>query len=320
MNTIVTLTIPPLPAPTRIDSYVAGELTDVSRAAVQRLIESGLVLLNGEPAKASVKLLGGETLVITIPPPVAAEPTPEAIPLDILYEDSDVIVINKPAGLSVHPGAGNLTGTLVNALLAHCTDLSGIGGVERPGIVHRIDKDTSGILVVAKNDRSHNALSERFQRHDIKRIYYALIYGSPKTDTGTIRSLIGRHPTDRVKMSSKAKSGKPSVTHWRAEARYPEVTLVRLRLETGRTHQIRVHLSEAGYPLLGDSIYGSDGRINNLKDPKLRQLIKELGRQALHASILGFVHPTTGEYLEFTTPIPEDMQRIVDYLDDLASE
>ena len=318
MNTIVSLTIPPLDQPARLDSYLAGALADLSRAAVQRLIETGNVLVAAVPAKPALKLLGGEEITVIIPPPVAATPAPEAIPLEVLFEDSDLIVINKPAGLTVHPGAGTPSGTLVNALLAHCTDLSGIGGVERPGIVHRIDKETSGILVVAKNDRSHQALSERFQRHDIKRIYHALVYGSPKTDTGTIRGLIGRHPTDRVKMSGKVKQGKQAVTHWRAEARYPEVTLVRVRLETGRTHQIRVHLSEAGYPLLGDTVYGGEGRVNNLKDPQLRKLVKELGRQALHASTLGFVHPASGEFLEFTTPLPEDMQRIVAYLEEKA--
>jgi 23S rRNA pseudouridine1911/1915/1917 synthase len=318
MDRSTTLTIPPLDTPARLDSYVTSELPELSRAAVQRLIESGHVLVDALPAKPSLKLLGGEIVTIVIPPPVAAEPAPQVIELDILYEDSDLIVINKAAGMTVHPGAGTHDGTLVNALLAHCNDLSGIGGVERPGIVHRIDKDTSGILVVAKNDRSHQALSDRFQRHDIKRIYHALIYGNPKTDTGTIRGIIGRHPTDRVKMSGKAKSGKQAVTHWRAEARYPEVSLVRLRLETGRTHQIRVHLSEAGHPLLGDSVYGSDGRINNLKDLHLRKLIRDLGRQALHASTLGFVHPATGEFLEFTSPLPADMQRILDYQESLV--
>jgi len=319
MDRSVTLTIPPLTAPARLDSYVTATLPELSRVAVQRLIEAGHVLVDTLTVKPSLKLLGGETVTVVIPPPVAAEPAPQTIALDILYEDSDLVVINKAAGMTVHPGAGTHDGTLVNALLAHCTDLSGIGGVERPGIVHRIDKDTSGILVVAKNDRSHQALSDRFQRHDIKRIYHALVYGHPKTDTGTIRGIIGRHPTDRVKMSGKAKSGKQAVTHWRAEARYPEVTLLRLRLETGRTHQIRVHLSEAGHPLLGDPVYGSAGRSNTLKDQQLRKLIKDLGRQALHASTLGFVHPTSGEFLEFTTPLPEDMQRIVDYLESLLT-
>jgi 23S rRNA pseudouridine1911/1915/1917 synthase len=319
MNRAETFQIPALPTPTRLDSYVTTLVPELSRAAVQRLIETGHVHVDSGLAKPSLKLVGGETVTIVIPPPVAAEPMPQAMDLDILYEDSDLIVINKAAGMTVHPGAGTHDGTLVNALLAHCTDLSGIGGVERPGIVHRIDKDTSGILVVAKNDRSHQALSDRFQRHDIKRIYHALIYGSPRTDSGTIRGIIGRHPTDRVKMSGKAKTGKPAATHWRVEARYPEVSLVRLRLETGRTHQIRVHLSEAGHPLLGDPVYGSAGRINTLKDQQLRRLVKELGRQALHASTLGFVHPTNNEFMEFTTPLPEDMQRILTYLDALVT-
>ena len=212
-----------------------------------------------------------------IPPPLPAEPQPEAIPLEVLYEDGDLIVIDKPAGLVVHPGAGNSSGTLVNALLAHCSDLSGIGGELRPGIVHRLDKDTSGVLVAAKSDRAHQSLSSQFSVHSVKRIYQALVYGSPKEDGGKIEGIIGRHPTERVRLSGKAKSGKHAVTRWRVKERYGRVSLVELRLETGRTHQIRVHLSEAGHPLLGDPLYPDGGRFNNLTDTQLRKLITSWG-------------------------------------------
>jgi 23S rRNA pseudouridine1911/1915/1917 synthase len=300
--------------PMRLDLFICRELAGETRATVQRLIEAGNVLVDGKTARPSLKLKGGERIRVEIPPPLPAEPQPEAIPLEVLYEDSDLIVINKPAGMVVHPGAGNSSGTLVNALLAHCSDLSGIGGELRPGIVHRLDKDTSGVLVAAKNDRAHQSLSSQFSVHSVKRIYQALVYGSPKEDGGKIEGIIGRHPTERVRLSGKAKSGKHAVTRWRVKERYGRVSLVELRLETGRTHQIRVHLSEAGLPLLGDPLYPDGGRFNNLADPQLRKLITGLGRQALHARTLGFIHPTTGEFMEFTTELPEDMAALIDYL------
>jgi len=259
-------------------------------------------------------LKGGEQIDVDIPPPLPAEPLAEAIPLDVLYEDSDLIVINKAAGMVVHPGAGNTSGTLVNALLAHCSDLAGIGGELRPGIVHRLDKGTSGVLVAAKHDRAHQALSEQFGAHTVKRIYQALIYGSPQEDTGKIEGIIGRHPTERLRLSGKAKNGKHAVTRWKVKERYGRVSLVELRLETGRTHQIRVHLTEAGFPLLGDPLYPDGGRCNNIPDTKLRGMINHLGRQALHARCLGFIHPSSGEYLEFTTEPPEDLQELLNYL------
>jgi len=305
---------PPDSDPMRLDLFVCRELAGETRATVQRLIEEGNVLVDGRQARPSLKLKGGERIQVEIPPPLPAEPQPEAIPLEVLYEDADLIVINKPAGMVVHPGAGNSSGTLVNALLAHCTDLSGIGGELRPGIVHRLDKDTSGVLVAAKNDRAHQSLSNQFSVHSVKRIYQALVYGSPKEDAGKIEGIIGRHPTERVRLSGKAKSGKHAITRWRVKERYGRVSLVELRLETGRTHQIRVHLSEAGFPLLGDPLYPDGGRFNNLADPQLRKLITTLGRQALHARTLGFIHPATGDYLEFTTEPPEDMATVMDYL------
>jgi 23S rRNA pseudouridine1911/1915/1917 synthase len=307
---------PPDSEPTRLDQVVARLTGGLTRAAVQRLIEAGMVTVDGTAQKPSVKLRGGERIVVTIPPPVPATPAPEAIPLTILYEDRDLVVVDKPAGMVVHPGAGTSGGTLVNALLAHCLDLSGVGGELRPGIVHRIDKDTSGVIVVAKHDASHQSLAHQFKEHTIKRIYLALVFGSPKTDKGRIESVIGRHPTDRKKMSGKARHGKHAVTHWQVLGRYSGVTLLKLRLETGRTHQIRVHLSEAGHPLLGDDTYGGGGRLTGIRDMQLRTLIRDMGRQALHAKTLGFLHPTSGEYLEFDTDLPEDMARIVTYLEE----
>jgi 23S rRNA pseudouridine1911/1915/1917 synthase len=298
----------------RLDQVV-GALEGLTRSMARRLIESGMVTVDGTPQKPSLKLKGGEMIAVSIPPPVPAEPLAEDIHLEILYEDSDLVVVNKPAGMVVHPGAGNTAGTLVNALLGHCRDLSGIGGELRPGIVHRIDKDTSGVLVVAKNDMAHRSLSDQFKEHTIKRVYLALVFGSPKADKGKIESVIGRHPVDRKRMSGKVSRGKQAVTHWQAISRYQGLTLMRLKLETGRTHQIRVHLTEAGHPLAGDAVYGGSQRLAGIRDPQLLALIKESGRQALHAKTLGFIHPATGEYMEFDTELPADMARIIDYLE-----
>lgn len=314
MEETCTFVVPAAAAGQRLDAYLAGALTELSRAAVQRLIEDGQVLVDGHPAKPSLKLSGGEQLDVVIPPPVPAVPQPETIPLTVLYEDHDLIVIDKPAGMTVHPGAGVATGTLVNALLGHCTDLSGIGGEIRPGIVHRLDKGTSGVLVAAKSDTAHRGLTEQFAAHSIKRLYWALIYGSPNEDTGKVSTSIGRHPTDRLRMSGKAKHGKEARTNWRVLERFGSVSLVQLRLETGRTHQIRVHLTEANMPLLGDPLYPDGGRFNNLKDSRLKGMISHLGRQALHARVLGFVHPVNGQYLEFTREPPEDFNNILQYL------
>jgi 23S rRNA pseudouridine1911/1915/1917 synthase len=299
----------------RLDQFVSGQVPDLTRSAVQRLIEEGRVTVNGATPRPSLKLKGGETIIVEIPPPVPAVPLAEAIPLSVLYEDSHLIVVDKPAGMSVHPGAGNPAGTLVNALLGHCRDLSGVGGEIRPGIVHRIDKDTTGVIVAAKHDRSHAGLARQFKEHTIKRVYAAFVYGSPVKDRGTIEGDIGRHPVDRKRMSGTARSGKRAVTHWKVTGRYGAVSALELRLETGRTHQIRVHLSEAGFPLLGDPVYGSSGRISQLRDTELRAMIRRLGRQALHARTLGFIHPVTAQYLEFSSPLPDDMAQILAYLE-----
>lgn len=313
-----TITVPEEGQGERLDAFLAATLTELTRSAAQRLIEQGRITIDGKLLRSSYKLSAGEEITISIPPPEPSIATPEDMPLDILYEDSDLIVVNKPAGLTVHPGAGISSGTLVNGILGHCKDLSGIGGEIRPGIVHRIDKDTTGILVVAKNDAAHLALSTQFSQHTVKRVYYALVFGSLKTDKGRIESEIGRHPTDRKKMSGSAKHGRRAVTHWKVLSRYTGATLLKLMLETGRTHQIRVHLSEAKHPLLGDSVYGGDARLGNIKDAKLKALVKELGRQALHAKTLGFIHPSSGEYMEFDSELPADMQRILDYLENKA--
>jgi len=312
----IELTFPADAEPERLDSFISRSVPELTRSAALRLIEGGQATVNGASQKPSLKLKGGERVTVVVPPPVAAEPQAEQIPLEILYEDAEVVVVNKAAGMVVHPGAGNPDGTLVNALLGHCTDLSGIGGELRPGIVHRIDKDTSGTLVIAKSDRAHYSLSEQFQAHTIKRVYLALVYGTLKEDKGRIESVIGRHPVERTKMSGKARHGKNAVTHWRVVARYPGLTLVRLRLETGRTHQIRVHLSEAGHPLVADELYGGGTRLANLKDPVLKKMIRQMGRQALHAKTLGFLHPVSGAFLEFDTELPADMGGIVAYLDE----
>jgi 23S rRNA pseudouridine1911/1915/1917 synthase len=298
----------------RLDLFISSQLEGETRTAVQRLIEAGKVLVDGQVVRPSLKLKGGELISVEIPEPTEAEPQPESIPLDVLYEDGELIVINKPAGMVVHPGPGNSSGTLVNALLAHCTDLSGIGGELRPGIVHRLDKGTSGVLVAAKSDRAHRALSAQFHVHSVKRIYQALVFGTPQTDSGKIEGAIGRHPTERLRQSGKARHGKHAITRWKVKERYGRITLMELRLETGRTHQIRVHMTESGFPLLGDPLYPDGGRVNNLADPRLKKMITMLGRQALHARTLGFIHPVTEEYLEFTTDMPNDMQALCDYL------
>jgi 23S rRNA pseudouridine1911/1915/1917 synthase len=318
MNTEI-FTYPSDSEPMRLDLYISSQLEGETRAAVQRLIEAGNVLIDGHPARASQKLKGGEQITVEIPEPSEAAPKPESIPLEVLYEDHDLIVINKPAGMVVHPGPGNSSGTLVNALLAHCTDLSGIGGELRPGIVHRLDKGTSGVLVAAKNDRAHQSLSGQFHAHSVKRIYQALVFGNPPEDGGKIEGIIGRHPTERLRQSGKARHGKHSVTRWRVKERYGRITLMELRLETGRTHQIRVHMTEAGFPLLGDPLYPDGGRVNNLADPRLKKMITSLGRQALHARTLGFIHPVTAEFMEFSSPLPDDLQALCDYLTGLST-
>lgn len=289
----------------RIDSFLS-KACELSRTAAQQLIEEGNILLNGAIPAKSYRLEEGDHLLITIPPPRDSGVTAQDIPLDVVYEDTHLLVVNKPKGLVVHPAPGNPEGTLVNALLHHCAgSLSGIGGEIRPGIVHRIDKDTSGLLVVAKDDATHTGLAEQFAAHTITRVYQAVVYGGFERDMGEVDAPIGRSTMDRKKMAVTERNAKPAHTTWEVVARYPGFTHLALRLKTGRTHQIRVHMAKIGHPLAGDAIYG----------PK--KVIKSLHGQCLHAGTLGFVYPATGEYMEFTSPLPT---YFTDFIDKIAAE
>ena len=300
----------------RLDLFLGGELPGVSRVQIKRLIDEGLILVDCAPSKASARLRGGEEISIRLPEPQPATALPEAIPLQVLYEDSDLIVIDKPAGLVVHPAAGHAGGTLVNALLHHCGDLSGIGGELRPGIVHRLDKDTSGVMVATKNDATHLALAAQFKEHTVNRRYLALLHGLLTPATGRIESAIGRHPNHRLKMSSQARQTKDAVTHWKVRRLFEadRLSLVDLRLETGRTHQIRVHFSEQNMPLVQDPLYGGRVRTGALQDGSLKKLALQLPGQALHARLLGFVHPRSQQYLEFVSEPPPAFVALLDFL------
>lgn len=285
----------------RIDKYLSEVIENKSRSFIQGLIDNDNIKVNDKLIKSNYKLKLNDIIEVNLPEPLELEVKAEDIKLDIVYEDHDVIVVNKPQGMVVHPAPGNYTGTLVNALLYHCKDLSGINGVIRPGIVHRIDKDTSGILVVAKNDNSHNFLATQLKDHSMKREYYALVEGRVKNDTGTINEKLGRDPKDRIKMAI-VKEGREAITHYEVLENYDYTTLVKCNLETGRTHQIRVHMAHIGHPLVGDPVYG-------YKKSKFK-----LMGQMLHAKTLGFVHPTTKEFLEFSTELPSYFKNIIEKL------
>ncbi|TJY43353.1 RluA family pseudouridine synthase [Cohnella pontilimi] len=289
----------------RADKHVTDALAElsVSRSQVQEWIRTGAVTVNGQAVKANAKVQEGDSIVVEIPEPEPLEAIPENIPLDIVYEDQDVIVINKPRGMVVHPAVGHSSGTVVNALLYHCKDLSGINGVKRPGIVHRIDKDTSGLLMAAKNDLAHISLAEQLKAHTVNRRYSALVYGVLPHDRGTIDAPLGRDPHDRKLFTVTDKGGKRAVTHFAVTERFDDYTLVELKLETGRTHQIRVHMKYIGHPLVGDPVYG--GRAGRTLG---------MSGQALHAGVLGFVHPRTGKEMEFEVPIPADMEHALNIL------
>ena len=284
----------------RLDAFLARSVEGLTRSAAQRLLESGAVTCEGRPLKKSEKTVPGQNLDVCLPDPEPVEVVPQNIPLDVVYEDSDVIVINKPVGMVVHPAPGHSDGTLVNALLYHCqTSLSGINGVLRPGIVHRIDQNTSGLILAAKNDRAHLALAAQLQDHSLARVYEAVAVGGFREDAGTVDAPIGRHPVDRKKMAVEPRNGRPAVTHWRVLNRFSGYTHIECRLETGRTHQIRVHMAYLGHPLLGDTVYGS-------KKP-----VAGLAGQCLHARRLTFRHPSTGERMELECPLPDWFQAVL---------
>lgn len=287
----------------RIDRYLAEQCPDLSRSYIQKLVKDGAVFVNNRQVKVNYKVQPQDQVILTIPDMQVPDILPENIPLDILYEDQWLLVVNKPKDMVVHPSAGHMEGTLVNAVMAHCGEhLSGINGVLRPGIVHRIDKDTTGALLICKDDTVHRDLAEQLKVHSIKRRYRAIVQGNLKEDQGTVDAPVGRHPTDRKKMAVNYKNGKEAVTHYQVLERFGNATYIECRLETGRTHQIRVHMASLGHPLLGDTIYGSS------KNPY------HLQGQALHAMILGFVHPITREYLEFQAPLPEYFIKLLDKL------
>ena len=288
----------------RIDKFLSIQMEELSRSYVQKLIKDGNVKVNGKLVKANYKLSYDEWIQVTIPELTSPDILPENIPLDILYEDEDILIINKPKGMVVHPAAGHYSGTLVNALMYYCGDsLSGINGILRPGIVHRIDMDTTGSLLVCKNDFAHQRLAEQLKVHSIKRVYHAIVHGNLKEDSGTINEPIGRHPTERKKMCVNHQNGRDAVTHYEVLERFGDYTYIACKLETGRTHQIRVHMASMHHPLLGDKVYGPQ------KCP-----FPELQGQTLHAKILGIVHPRTGEYLEVDAPLPEYFEKILQKL------
>ncbi len=292
--------VAPEEAGVRIDRYLSDQCQDISRSYLQKLLKEQSVLVEEKPVKSNYKVNAGDRISLTLPEIREPEIMPEEIPLDIVYEDKDIILINKPKGMVVHPAAGHYSGTLVNGLMSHCrSELSGINGVMRPGIVHRIDMDTTGVLIVCKNDMAHNSISEQLKEHSITRRYAAIVHGVIKDDEGTINAPIGRHPIDRKKMSINEKNGREAVTHYRVLERFRQFTYIECQLETGRTHQIRVHMASIGHPLLGDSVYGP------AKCPF------RLTGQTLHAGVLGIIHPRTGEYMEFTAPLPDYFEELL---------
>ena len=300
---IRTLQALPEDAGERLDAFLARRLENVTRSAAARLCQDGQVVSGGKPLAKNARLTGGETIQVTLPDPEASEAVPQNIPLDVVYEDADVIVVNKPKGLVVHPAPGHPDGTLVNALLYHCGDsLSGIGGELRPGIVHRIDRDTSGLIIAAKNDDAHQKLSAQLQDHTLARTYACIVVGNLRQDSGTVDAPIGRSPGDRKKMAV-VPDGRRAVTHWEVVARYGGHTLLRCRLETGRTHQIRVHMAYIGHPIQGDMVYGA------------KKAVPGLQGQCLHAVGLRFLHPRTGELVELHCPLPESFLRQLEKLE-----
>jgi 23S rRNA pseudouridine1911/1915/1917 synthase len=294
----------------RLDAWLARQLPTLSRSRLQALIDEGHVLLDGRRTRPSARLRSGQAVRVHVPPPVPAEPQPEDIPISVVHEDTRLLVVNKPAGLVVHPGAGRSRGTLVNALLRHVRDLSGVGGVVRPGIVHRLDRGTSGLLVVAKDDETHRSLVQQFAGRTVEKEYLALVLGNPARDSGEVDSPIGRDPVHRKKMSVRAPRGREARTSWRVEERFDGAALLRVRIHTGRTHQIRVHLASIGHPVAGDAVYGGR-RSPSSRRGAAREAFASLDRPALHAARLAFTHPKTGERLTFEAPLPADLLSVL---------
>jgi 23S rRNA pseudouridine1911/1915/1917 synthase len=306
----VSLLVEPAAAGERLDRWLAGQLPDLSRARLQALIAEGAVQVDGRGARASARVKAGQAVEVAVPDPAPAVPQPEDIPLRVVHEDAHLIVIDKPAGLVVHPGAGTATGTLVNALLHRVTDLSGVGGVLRPGIVHRLDRGTSGLLVAAKDDATHQALARQFAARTVEKEYLAVVIGRPRRPSGTIETPIGRDPVHRRRMSVRAPRGRAARTRYAVEALLEGAALLRVHIHTGRTHQIRVHLASVGHPVAGDATYGGR-RLPAGASARLADAVRELARPALHAARLAFTHPATGQRVAFTSPLPDDLQRLV---------
>ncbi|MBM4386571.1 MAG: RluA family pseudouridine synthase [Deltaproteobacteria bacterium] len=295
----------------RLDLFLSGRMKGFSRSQIQKMIEDGLVLLNGGAAPPSRKVKTGSTITVSVPRPAEYEAVPQDLPLEVLYEDSDILVINKSAGMVVHPGAGNPDGTVVNAVLSRCKDLSGIGGVLRPGIVHRLDKETSGVLLVAKNDSAHQNLGDQFKRRGVNKEYIAIALNPEIPDKGKFATKFGRSRNDRVKFSSRVRAGKEAVTEYEVLARSKTAALILVKPKTGRTHQIRVHLCESGHPIAGDKLYGRSYPKTSPENTDEIAALKSLARHALHAYYISFIHPRTGRLKEFKAPIPEDMRSVI---------
>lgn len=298
----------------RLDQCLSEANLNLSRSQAKNLIEKHLIFLNQKPTKPSAHVRPGDTVSGFLPEPEPLSLQAEPLPLTILYEDPSFIVVDKPPGMVVHPAYGNPSGTLVNALLYHCKDLAGINGVLRPGIVHRLDKDTSGVMVVAKDDGAFHHLTKQFKNRTVKKVYAAIVYGIFSQDEGLIDSAVGRHPSERKRMSTRTRKGRAAITRWKKLEEFDGCTLLEIFPQTGRTHQIRVHLSSVGHPVLGDALYGRKGRPGAIHDPVLKECVRRMNRQALHAQRLEFTHPRTGERVQFVSPIPRDIEEVLECL------
>ncbi len=311
---VISFTATQADAGRRLDTIVAERLSELSRSYVGRLIRAGHVTVNGLTKKSGYIVRCDDTVRSEIPPPQPVTCKPEPIPLSILHEDPDVIVLNKPSGLVVHPAAGHRTGTLVHGLLYYCGDLKGIGGELRPGIVHRLDKDTSGVMVVAKNDLTHEGLRRQFKKRQVQKQYLALVYAKTKASAGIINLPVGRHPTDRKKMSTRSRRSRSTETRWKIKEAFACATLLEVNLKTGRTHQIRVHCAAMGHPVVGDAMYGGKKRWKNVPLQDVQQIFRSVKRQMLHAWKLAFTHPRTGQFMGFESPLPRDMASVLEAL------